>query len=226
LLLNKLIYALPGRFNKVIYRAILSYYSQTRSINFRGLSLTLLPSVFHPKLYLTTETLLDYLLTLDMAGKAVLELGCGSGAISLYLAKHRDIEMHASDINPHAISGLMENATNLQVKVDTYQSDLFDDIPDIQLDTVIINPPFFDNVIESVDQYAFNTGDDFQYFKKLNSQLLSRKEQLGVIYMILTDKCNLDKILSHFDESHYEITVVKDIKSLGEIHFIYRIILL
>lgn len=120
----------------------------------------------------------------------------------------------------------MENATNLQVKVDTYQSDLFDDIPDIQLDTVIINPPFFDNVIESVDQYAFNTGDDFQYFKKLNSQLLSRKEQLGVIYMILTDKCNLDKILSHFDESHYEITVVKDIKSLGEIHFIYRIILL
>jgi len=182
----------------------------------------LVPSVFHPRLYLTTETLLDYLLSLNLARKTLLELGCGSGAISLYLAKYKEVDMHSSDINPLAVSGLIANIDQLQLNVKTYQSDLFDNIPNVKFDTIIINPPFFDNPIESVDQYAFNTGKDFLYFKNLSAQLLIRKATIGDTYLILTNKCKLEAILSHFPQEYFSINLKIKKKCFGETHLIYQ----
>ncbi len=192
-------------------------------VQFRGLNLLLKPTVFHPSLYLTTETLLDYLLTIDLNHKSVLELGCGSGAISLYLASKMNVSSYASDINPSAIDGLIANCEAENLEIRTFNSDLFDSIPLKVIDVVILNPPFFNNPIKSVDEYAFNTGEDFQYFKKLSRQLLERKNYIGEVYMILTDKCDLESILSYFDNSKFKKETVHDVVSLGERHYIYNI---
>lgn len=183
-----------------------------------------MPTVFHPKLYLTTETFLDFLLSTDINRKSTLELGCGSGAISLYLAKHQQVKAHVSDINVSAIEGIKENANDLQLQVSAYQSNLFDNIPLISFDIIIINPPFFAHSIRDVDEYAFNAGEDFQYFKKLSAQLLERKELISQTYMILTDKCDLDSILSHFPNEYYKSEKIYDHQSLGESHLIYSLV--
>ncbi len=192
-------------------------------VQFRGLKLLLKPTVFHPSLYLTTETLLDYLLTIDLNHKSVLELGCGSGAISLYLASKMNVSSYASDINPSAIDGLIANCEAENLEIRTFNSDLFDSIPLQVIDVVILNPPFFNNSIKSVDEYAFNTGEDFQYFKKLSRQLLERKNYIGEVYMILTDKCDLESILSYFDKSEFKKETVHNVECLGERHYIYNI---
>ena len=184
------------------------------------------PTVFHPSLYLTTETLLNYLLTLELNDKSVLELGCGSGAISLVLQSKKTITSYASDINQSAIDGLKDNCATHGLNIKTFHSDLFDSIPDIDIDVIILNPPFFNNGISSADEYAFNTGEDFQYFKKLSKQLIERKHHIVEIYMILTDKCDLENILSHFDDAHFGRETVYEGISLSETHYIYKITLL
>lgn len=210
MLLNRIIYALPSRLNRIIYTFIRLYYRRTRTINFRSLKIQLLPTVFHPNLYLTTETLLDFLLTIDLKGKSTLELGCGSGAISLYLSKFRGVKAHVSDINPSAISGIDINSQNHKLNIVSYHSDLFIKIPRIDFDIVILNPPFFNDRITSVDEYAFNTGDDFQYFKNLTAQLLQRRNTIRVIYMILTKKSDINQILSEFSKVNFIVTQIHE----------------
>lgn len=223
LLLNRVIYTLPGSLNKVIYKFIRLYYRKTRSIRFRDLDLDLLPTVFHPTFYLTTEILLDYLLTIDLTNKTILELGCGSAAISLYLSKHRDGYIHASDINPKAIEGVRINKQKLNLNVSVYHSDLFDNIPQITFDIIILNPPFFDNPINTDDEFAFNAGEDFNYFKRVSSQLLERRNSIGIVYMILTDRCNKTTILSHFNPEIFRLSIEHKVQILGETHFIYSL---
>jgi len=223
LLLNRLIYTLPSRLSGIIYSVIKYHYRKARIVNFRGINLKLLPSVFHPKLYLTTETFLDFLLTIDLNGKTTLELGCGSAAISFYLGIHRNANVHVSDINSKAIDGANLNAKNNQLVINSYHSDLFENIPQINFDILLLNPPFFNQSISSVDQYAFNTGKDFDYFKRLALALIDRKTTIENIFMILTNKSNQSEILSHFKKTHFQCELVLKIKALNETHFIYSI---
>lgn len=223
MLLNKVIYTLPSRLNKVIYTFIRYYYRKKRSITFRDLKIDLLPTVFHPTLYLTTETLLDHLLTLDLKNKSILELGCGSAAISLYLSKYRHVKAHASDINLNAVKGAEANAMLNNIKLSTYHSNLFSDIPKIDFDVLIINPPFFQNATEEVDEFAFNAGKNFEYFINLSKQLLKRENSIKSIYMILTDKCDLDKIMNYFQKDKFNVTLDFKKKVLSENHLIYLI---
>lgn len=223
MLLNKIIYLLPSRFSSVIYPLIKWYYRLPRTIQFRGIALRLHPTVFHPKLYLTTETFLDYLLTRDLKGQSTLELGCGSGAISLYLALNCEVDAHVSDINPAAIDGVISNAARLHLPINTYLSDLFANIPNRHFDVLVINPPFFAHPADSIDEYAFNAGQDYQYFKSLARQLKERQDYIGITYMILTDKCDLRSILGHFTSVDLKIENVFKVQSLGEEHLIYSV---
>ena len=192
-------------------------------MHFRGLELLLIPTVFHPNLYLTTETFLDFLLTTELKDKSSLELGCGSGAISLYLAKNKGVSAHVSDINPAAIDGVSYNSKKLNLNVEAHLSDLFENIPTQYYDILIINPPFFANAIQNVDEYAFNAGENFEYFKTLAQQLKARQNDIGITYMILTDKCDLQSILDHFLSVRFKVNMIYEKQSEGEKHLIYSI---
>ena len=152
-----------------------------------------------------------------------LELGCGSAAISLYIANQLQATVHVSDINPAAIDGVNENAKRLDLDVATHISDLFDEIPLMSIDVLIINPPFFASKIESIDEYAFNAGDEYQYFKKLSNQLVDRAKMIQNTYMILTDKCDLDSIFACFPTPTFSILEVSRHQSHGEVHLIYSV---
>ena len=187
------------------------------------MTLQLLPSVFHPRLYLTTETLLNFLLSIDLKGKSTLELGCGSAAISLFLSKFNEVNAHVSDINPSAIKGVQINSLTHQVDIISYYSNLFNDIPKTTFDVVILNPPFYNSSIKSIDEYAFNTGENFIYFKNLVTQLIERRHSIGIIYMILTKNSALDCILSHFGTLDFVISKVHEEKVHNESLLIFSI---
>jgi len=95
-----------------------------------------------------TETLvlalLDHLK--DSPAAEVIELGVGSGAISVASAIHQaNLVMHAVDISPQALEIAKENAGRHGVdsRITFYEGDLFAPLPDgLQFDAVVSNPPY------------------------------------------------------------------------------------
>ena len=94
-----------------------------------------------------TEILVEKaeLILKEISKPKVLEIGIGSGIISVMLALLiPDIEIIAVDINDKALELAKSNAKkhNVEEKITFIKSDLFENVPDIDFDMVVSNPPY------------------------------------------------------------------------------------
>ena len=79
----------------------------------------------------------------------VLDIGTGSGAIALALAKNRpDWTITASDISQDALDLAMENAKNQGLTLSFIKSDCFSEISS-KYDIIVSNPPYISRVDEA-----------------------------------------------------------------------------
>lgn len=93
-----------------------------------------------------TELLVDLALQripIDKPSK-ILDLGTGSGAIAITIAKHRPLShVTAVDISSDAIEVSLENASNLQIKnLRFITSSWFDELLSDTFDLIVSNPPY------------------------------------------------------------------------------------
>lgn len=121
---------------------------------FFGLDFRVTPEVLIPRP--DTETLVLALLDrlrgispaerLDFPSAALIELGIGSGAISVAAAVQLpSLTVHAVDISPAAVEVARENAARHEVgdRVTCYEGDLFSPLPaDLQVEAIVSNPPY------------------------------------------------------------------------------------
>lgn len=93
-----------------------------------------------------TEVLVESVLKLQSNGGKVLDLGTGSGAIVVTLAKQRtDWKFFATDISPEAIAVARENAQRHEVaeRITFLQGDLFNPFDEsMKFDCIVSNPPY------------------------------------------------------------------------------------
>jgi len=87
-----------------------------------------------------TEMLIEIIKKLNLKGKKVLEVCCGSGILGIVAAKNGAI-VTAVDINPDAVKTTQENAKNNYVILSTLVSDLFQKIKE-KFDLIVFNPPY------------------------------------------------------------------------------------
>ena len=198
------------------------YLRKERAYRSEGLRLRIPPGVFHPGFFFSTRLLVARLKQLDLSGKSLLELGAGSGMISLVAARAGAI-VTASDISGTAVEAIRANAHQNNIELTVIESDLFSDIPPQHFDYLIINPPYYPRDPVSEDQHAWYCGSDFQYFRRLFRQIRPFVNQHSTILMILSEDCDIERIHSIAKKHNYKMVIDTQKRILWEMNYIFRI---
>jgi release factor glutamine methyltransferase len=202
-------------------RAVNYYIRKDRSYAYKGLKIKVYKNVFHPGLFRSTKVFARWLESKHVAGANILELGCGSGLLSL-IAARKGATVCAVDINPTAVENIIQNAKLNHLDITAFISDLFLNVPLKQFSMVLINPPFFPKAPETDYDHAWFCGENFEYFQRLFSQLKDRPPG-EKYYMILSDSCDRREISNIATSNGYRLHVVYNENVLGETLLTYEI---
>ena len=178
--------------------------------------------MFHPGLFISTGVLLNYLKQQDLSGLRVLELGAGSGFLSVYASK-QGAQVTATDISNQAVAGIRKNASDNDVSIEVIQSDLFEHIPRQEFDLVLINPPYYPREPKNESEHAWYCGTEHEYFQRLFAQLSERIEQLHEVVMILSEDCRLDTIQSMAEKAGLQMERFHSVRKWAERNDLFHI---
>ena len=184
----------PGRLRR-LFRNSVHYLShkfilnagRTRTVQAAGFRLAVYPTVFHPKLFLTSEFFAQFLSTIDLEGKRVADVGTGSGILALAAARAGAAAV-ALDINPKAVKAAIDNAraNGLADRVTGVRSDLLSALPpEPSFDVIISNPPFFSGEPRDIADRAWVAGPGYRDIMSLFQQARQRLEPSGAMYVLL-----------------------------------------
>lgn len=135
----------------------------------------------------------------------ILELGTGTGAISIALAKnYKDISILATDINKFAIKIAKKNSEINKVDkiIDFKESNWFSNIKDNKYDFIITNPPYIPKENSSI----------FSKLSDPKNSLYANKNGLADIYTIIKGSLNYLNNNSYLliEHAHYQTLILKE----------------
>ena len=171
----------------------------------RGRTLLTDPEVFHPVYFLSTPVFLDYLSTVVVAGKRVLDMGTGSGTIGIFAAG-RGARVTACDINPRAVALAGENARRNGVEMEILASDLFSSLRGRSFDVICFNLPFFTGQPRSHFEHAFFGGRDFETIRAFATGCRQALAPGGTVAVIFSEDSGHDRIVSCFADAGFVTT--------------------
>jgi release factor glutamine methyltransferase len=199
------------------------YLRKERNYRYNRINIKVFSGVFHPGLFYSTKFLLQFLEGQSLRGKSFLELGCGTGLVSIASAK-KGAKVTACDLSRKAIDNCKINAAANQVSINILHSDLFGSIPKQTFDWIIINPPYYAQPVKKEEDLAWYCGEQFEYFEKLFSTINEYISNQSQIIMVLTLGCNLDQIFKIANRHHFHFQLIQEKKVLFDgKDFLYRI---
>lgn len=205
------------------YKPLLTrYLSKTRVYRYGHLRLEIAPEVFHPGFFFSTQMLLQYISKMPLQNRELLELGCGSGLISMVAAEKGAI-VTATDINPVAVEFLKKNCGHNKLQLHIFHSDLFDEIPEKAYDIIAINPPYYKKDPQTLRDHAWFCGENGAYFERLFASLHRYMHAGTETLMVLFDGCDMDMIHGFAAANSFTLTCVQSKKNMLEKNFIYKI---
>jgi release factor glutamine methyltransferase len=177
-----------------------------KKTNFLGFDIFCEEGVFIPRPETEWMTVRTIKKLKDFDTPLILEIGCGTGAISISIAFHnRKAKIIATDISKQAVNLCKRNIDyhNLDSQIDVVCADLLDCFDNAGIfDMVISNPPYIpENSLDAVDgvvkrepSLALNGGDGGS--KVINEILKSSKDKLknGGLIFIEVDDLNIPYI--------------------------------
>jgi release factor glutamine methyltransferase len=211
----------------MFYKPVLKLYLKTAPmVKMNGFRLKVPRSVFHPGLYFSTGFLYRHLNGLGLKGRSFLEIGCGSGALSL-LALSKGARVTAVDLNPGAVEVTLKNIRrNLgeRVAADVYRSDVFSEVPVRKFDVIVVNPPYYFKDPVNMETLAWHCGANGEYFHKLFSRLHDYAASTSLVLMCLHENCEVEKIGRIAGTYQVELSLEAAEKIKWEKNYIFRLV--
>lgn len=159
-------------------------------VNFYGYRINVNESVLIPRYeteFLVEKTIKYINKYFDKKVK-ILDIGTGSGAISIALAKNINSNIDAVDISLEALSLAKNNSKENETNINFFQSDIFSNVKN-KYDVIISNPPYIsknEKIMDSVYKYephlALFAKDNGLYF--YNEIISKSKEYLNDKFII------------------------------------------
>ncbi len=173
--------------------------AQTSQTRMSGFTLTIPAGVFHPKFFLSSRILLKEIDRLDLAGRRVLDMGTGSGILALAAAR-KGASVLAVDINPAAVSTAERNAAanGLGGQVSVTRSDLFDGIAEETFDLIIWNPPFYPRVPGTMEEAAWNAGEQYRTIERFAGEAHRHLRTGGTCLLIFSSDMDIPALAGMF----------------------------
>lgn len=149
-----------------------------------------------------SELLLETLEKMKIKNKKILEIGCGTGLVSIFLAMSNHVT--CVDINPEAVKLTKENAELNKVRLECFQSDLFENVTG-KFDMIIFNPPYLptSDKIEGKETWQ----DDGQ-IEKFISQANPFLEKDGKILLLISSLTGKERVLDLFEKNGFKAKII------------------
>ena len=154
-------------------------------------------------------------------GQSVLEIGTGSGIVSMYASLLTD-DVTATDINYNALE-LAEKNFKIN-NIDTIKlefGDLFEPVKDQKFDVILFNTPYLptdsDDIINDDLNYAFDGGlDGRNVIDRFINQVSNHLNDKGIVQMIQSSLSDNEKTLNMFDRNGFIAEIAESEKFFFE----------
>ena len=167
----------------------------------KGVSIPVLRNKIHPYYgtYFPTrfehlELFENWLNRYKGAKKSAIDIGIGSGILSLQMVKHKFQNIYATDINPNAIVGMQEfmAETKLSRKIELHHTHLFGDCT-LQSELIVFNPPWIpeSHDSKSIDQAIYY---DANLFPDFFAEAIKRLAPDGRVLLIFSNLALITKV--------------------------------
>ena len=214
----------------LVYKPFVEWYTSRESnYTYQDVILKIKPGVFHPRFFSSTIFMLEFLEFMNFSRKKVIDIGSGSGLISIIAAKE-GANVIAVDISPLAIENTKLNVEiNLEKiianfgSIEVVESNLFENVSKGIFDIVIVNPPFYPGAAQKPADHAWYAGKDFEYFQILFARCKAYMDKSSEMYMVLSEDCNLGKIFGLAKTNALDIKAVSVKQFFTENLYIFKI---
>ena len=201
------------------------------NIDFYGVNLLVNENVLIPRF--ETETLVEK--TINYAKELtepldILDIGTGSGAIAITLAKHLSCHVLATDISEEALETAKSNSKRNNVQIEFKQSDILKNVQG-KFDIIISNPPYIakDEVIDPLvkdnePHLALYAEEDGLYFYRNileNVKPFLKDKSLIAFEIGMTQSNAITKIAQNY-LPHAKIITEKDLTGKDRYIFIFN----
>jgi release factor glutamine methyltransferase len=216
-------------FSKAIIKLLneepIQYVLQRTS--FYGLEFICTPSALIPRP--ETEELVDWIVKSDKNEITILDIGAGTGCISISLANNKGFIVDGLDVSSPALELAKQNAKQNKVDVNFIEADIFEYKSDKKYDLIVSNPPYIrnlekkkmqNNVLNFEPSLALFVEDDdpLVFYTSILEFANSNLSEKGSVYFEINENFSKEMESLLYSYGFTEIELKKD--SFGKNRFI------
>jgi len=217
-----------------LLRAVIHFFSYhfvlsrqtTRVTRAAGFRLTVRPTVFHPRYFISSERFAEFIDRLDLRGKRVLDIGTGSGILALAAARAGAESVLAADINPNAALNAADNAraNGFGDRVTGICTNLLAAFPPRPLfDVILSSPPKHAGEPRDLADRGWHAGPHYRDVAALFDQARERLRPGGVLYVMVSSDTDLSLFSSLIERAGFRARLAHEHSIYIESLIIYEL---
>ncbi len=187
------------------------------SLEYSGLELDIFPEVYEP-----AEDSFLLAKYAKWLGGRILEIGCGSGIVSLVCAQTEGNSVLGVDLNPKAVENSRLNAKkNGIANAEFAEGGLFSAVPGKKFDAIVFNPPYLPTSGEEKVRGKLNLAfDGGKTGRKVTDRFISQfpefLKEKGTLLMIESSLSGIEKTVKKLEKLGFRAEILEEEKFFFE----------